>query len=87
MSRDGRTGGENHPERSRLRSYQLIFAALRPGSPLAFPCDARGLVALDSLSARAKIDYLYARALVGRDFDGPQVVVMESPEQAAADVS
>jgi hypothetical protein len=40
---------------------------------LEFPCDARGRVDLDSLSERARVNYLYARAVVGRDFERPAV--------------
>jgi hypothetical protein len=40
---------------------------------LQFPCDARGCVELDSLSERARVNYLYARAVVGRDFERPAV--------------
>ena len=41
--------------------------------PLAFACDAQGRIDLDRLSERARERYLYARALVGRDFAQPEV--------------
>ncbi len=41
---------------------------------MAFPCDAEGRVELDSLSERARDNYLYARAVIGREFAQPQVV-------------
>lgn len=44
-----------------------------PGRALAFPCDAGGRVDLDALSERARNDYLFARALVGRVLDRPRV--------------
>ena len=42
----------------------------------AFPCDARGQVNLDELSELARENYLYARAMVGRDLLHPQVLLM-----------
>lgn len=56
------------------QSYELRFRSLfREGRGLAFPCDAEGHVELDSLSEPARINYLYARAVVGREFDSPAV--------------
>jgi hypothetical protein len=55
--------------------FELRFAALlHSGRGFAFPCNASGQVALDSLSERALANYLYARAVVGRELDLPQVV-------------
>lgn len=55
--------------------YQLRFESLfQHGRALAFPCDARGQVALDALTERARCNYLYARAVVGREFATPAVV-------------
>jgi hypothetical protein len=49
------------------------------GKPcLAFPCNAAGDVELDRLSHRELNDYLYARALRGRDYEFPVI------ERAAA---
>lgn len=39
----------------------------------AFPCDECGHVDLDSLSDRTRNDYLYARAMVGKELDPPLV--------------
>jgi len=50
--------------------FQSLFA---PGRALTFPCDARGQVELDALSERARQNYLYARAVVGREFATPVV--------------
>jgi len=56
------------------KSFEVRFASLFvEGRALAFPCDAKGRVDLDSLPRRARDNYLYARALVGRDFSKPQV--------------
>lgn len=56
------------------RSYQLRFSPLGGrGDGLVFPCDARGLVDIDSLSDGARNDYFFARALVGGEFARPCV--------------
>lgn len=55
--------------------FELRFRSLyREGTALAFPCDRTGNVTIDDLSARAKNNYLYARAVVGREYATPQVV-------------
>ena len=55
-------------------SFELRFESLfNPGRGLAFPCDARGCVELDTLSERARKNYFYARAVVGREFATPAV--------------
>lgn len=55
-------------------SHWLKFESLaQPGQGLAFPCDAAGRVNLDSLSDTALRDYLFARAVVGREFGTPYV--------------
>jgi hypothetical protein len=56
-------------------AYELRFESLfRPGRALAFPCNARGQVELDTLSEPALLNYLYARAVVGREFAMPAIV-------------
>lgn len=56
-------------------SYQLRFESLfQQGRALAFPCDDHGRVVMDTLSDRARHNYLYARAVVGREFATPMVV-------------
>ena len=50
--------------------FTSLFCA---GAALAFPCDAKGHVDLDGLPQRARDNYLFARAMVGRDFDMPHV--------------
>lgn len=55
-------------------AFELRFDSLFVvGRGLSFPCDAQGLVQIDALSARARDNYLYARAVVGRDFRRPTV--------------
>lgn len=54
--------------------YELRFASLfDEGRGLAFPCDAEGHVDLDALSSRARLNYLYARTVIGREFSMPAV--------------
>jgi hypothetical protein len=49
-------------------AFQLCFASLFiQGRGYAFPCDAEGRVDLDALSRRSLANYLYARAVVGRE--------------------
>ena len=54
--------------------YVLRFESLFDGGrALAFECDAGGQVNLDRLTERAKLNYLYARTVIGRDFAMPRV--------------
>ena len=55
--------------------FQSLFNAERT---LSFPCDGEGHVDMDSLSAEAKGDYLFARAMVGREFARPAVCECEA---------
>jgi hypothetical protein len=54
--------------------YQSLFNA---GRALSFPCDAEGRVQMDQLSAKALNNYLYARAVVGREFAAPAIHVSD----------
>lgn len=61
-----------HPPRS--EACVLRFVSLfNGGRSLCFPCDSAGHVLLDSLSERARDNYFFARACVGRDFALPIV--------------
>jgi hypothetical protein len=54
--------------------YELRFRSLfDEGRALAFPCDAQGHVDLDAMRPRARLNYLYARAVIGREFFLPDV--------------
>jgi len=54
--------------------FQLRFDSLfHQGRGFAFPCDAGGHVDLDHMSERARNNYFYARAMVGRDLSVPAV--------------
>ncbi len=55
--------------------FELQFRSLfTQGRGYAFPCDPQGQVDLDRLSERARNNYLYARAMVGRELATPAVV-------------
>lgn len=55
--------------------FQLRFPSLfSEGRALAFPCDASGHVDLDTMSERARNNYLFAHAMVGREFATPAVL-------------
>jgi hypothetical protein len=51
--------------------FQSLFSV---GRALSFPCDARGDVQLDTLTERERLNYLAARALVGREYATPAVM-------------
>jgi hypothetical protein len=61
-------------ESNRCAGYELRFQPLVHDSPVfVFPCDPEGHVDMDALSDADKLDYLYARVLVGREFAAPDV--------------
>ena len=54
--------------------YEIRFESLfNEGYGLAFPCDRDGRIDLDHVSERARNNYLFARAMMGRDFAYPTV--------------
>jgi hypothetical protein len=54
--------------------FQLCFRSLfQSGRGFSFPCDPQGHVDLDQLSEKARNNYLFARAMVGRDLAVPAV--------------
>jgi hypothetical protein len=58
-------------------AFELRFPSLSgTGRALSFPCDSRGTVHMDSLSARALNNYLLARALTGREYGWPSVLAL-----------
>lgn len=70
MSDDCQGFGAVHAEDFELR-FQSLF---QQGRAVTFPCDAAGHVDLDALSDRARESYLYARAVVGREYATPAVL-------------
>jgi hypothetical protein len=71
---------------SAARGFQLRFRSLfREGRGYSFPCDAMGNVDLDRLSERARVNYFFARAMVGRDLHVAEVVAGEVHESGPGD--
>ena len=57
-----------------IAQFELRFQSLfDSGRGYSFPCDPKGQVDLDHLSDRARNNYLYARAMVGRELSVPAV--------------
>lgn len=55
-------------------SYELRFQSLfDEGRGYAFPCDVKGHVDIDAMSQRARLNYLYARTVIGRELATPAV--------------
>jgi len=54
--------------------FELRFRSLTGnGSSYSFPCDRSGMVDMDGLSDRARLDYLFARGSVGYALSAPAV--------------
>jgi hypothetical protein len=74
-----RTASKEHAVNSPSKSqpvvcYELNFQSLQlPGGGCAFPCDAEGHVDMDAMTERTRNNYLFARALVGIEYDKPRV--------------
>lgn len=57
---------------STQHQFELRFLSLfDSGRGYSFPCDPTGQVDLNGLSDRARNNYLYARAMVGRELSVP----------------
>jgi hypothetical protein len=55
--------------------YEVHFESLfNAGRSFRFPCDEHGRVALERLSERARLSYLRAKELVGRELTAPTVL-------------
>ena len=55
--------------------YELRFTSLfNRGRGFAFPCDAMGHVDIDELSDRGRVNYFYARTVVGAELSAPIVL-------------
>jgi hypothetical protein len=62
------------PSQTEPASFVLLFRSLfQSGQAFAFACDPHGRVDMDVMSERARNDYLYARAMIGRELDYPSV--------------
>lgn len=63
------------PASTNRAAYHLRFCSLRQaGRGFSFPCDRAGSVEIDGLSDRARDNYFFARAAVGREFFSPEIV-------------
>ena len=61
-------------EAGQRHGYRLCFHALTAdGEDLAFPCDEKGRVDIDSLGDKARANYFFARNAVGREFAPPAI--------------
>jgi len=59
---------------ARGERFEIRFASIfQEGRTLASPCTALGGVDMDALSERGRSNYLFARAMVGREFAVPSV--------------
>jgi hypothetical protein len=55
--------------------FELRFQSLfQEGRAFSFPCDEQGRVDIDSLSQKARLNYFYARTVIGREFAMPAVL-------------
>lgn len=60
---------------SQPAAFELRFQSLLQfGKALVFPCDRNGNVDLDHFTERARNNYLFARATMGREYAWPQVL-------------
>ena len=63
-----------NPSAARTAHFQLRFQSLfDEGRGYAFDCDEQGHVDLDRLSEQARMNYFYARTVVGREVAMPAV--------------
>ncbi|WP_343629212.1 hypothetical protein [Roseateles sp.] len=61
-------------EQSQATCFEIRFESLfDAGRGMSFPCDQEGHVDLDSLPPRARNNYLFARAMVGKDYLPPAI--------------
>ena len=62
---------------TQAQRYELRFQSLfAEGRGFAFECDEEGNVDLDSLSERARLNYFYARTVIGREVSMPALRVL-----------
>lgn len=67
---------ESSAHKAGISGHEVRFDSLfNEGRGYTFPCDESGTVDLDSLSEKARMNYLYARAVVGIELTVPRVRV------------
>ena len=63
-----------HEQAEAANAYELRYSSLQDRSRVfAFPCDAAGRVDIDALDAHTRLNYFYARTVIGREFARPTV--------------
>lgn len=68
--------------RAALR-FEVRFESLfRPGRALVFPSDSEGHVELENFSEHARANYLFATAMVGREYGLPRVTARPDEDDA-----
>jgi hypothetical protein len=59
---------------SNQQPHLIYFQSLfQHGRGFAFPCDAAGQVDMDAMTEHTRANYLFARAMIGREFAFPCV--------------
>lgn len=67
-------GAAAAPSQAEPASFVLLFRSLfQSGRGFAFACDPHGRVDMDGMSERVRNNYLYARAMIGRELHFPSV--------------
>jgi hypothetical protein len=60
--------------------FELRFQSLfNEGRGFAFACNSSGQVNLDELSERSRRNFLFAKAMVGREFATPSIRMTSEP--------
>jgi hypothetical protein len=67
-----------HSNRFELR-FQSLF---NEGRGFAFACESSGQVNVDGLSERGRRNYLFAKAMVGREFATPSIRIASTPHSS-----
>jgi hypothetical protein len=76
-SHPNRTAAMNTSTQLQAARYELRFQSLfDEGRGYAFPCDEEGHVNIDTLSTKARLNYFYARTVIGREFSLPALRVL-----------
>ena len=61
--------------RTEAAGYEIRFQSLwKEGRGLSFPCDQEGRFDLDNAHPRLRDSYLFARAMLGREYAYPVVL-------------
>jgi len=57
------------------RNYELRYTGLfNAGRGYAFPCNEVGVVDIDRLTTRGRLNYFYARVVVGTELSMPSIM-------------